>query len=68
MILRTLILGERHEMDKPVVSVITEIITSDSIKNRTDDYFVGVQPSNRTFEQITDNIVAMKVMFSLISI
>ena len=64
VILRTLVLGERHTMDKATVSVITEKITVDSIKNRTDEYFVGIQPSNGTFEQLTDVIVAMKVIFT----
>lgn len=61
VILRTIVLAERHIMDRNVVSVITEKITVDSIQNRTDEYFVGIQPSNGTFEQLTDVIIAMKV-------
>lgn len=65
VILRTIVLEERHTMDRTVLSVITEKITIDSIQNRTDQYFVGIQPSNGTFEQLTDKIVAMKVIYLL---
>lgn len=65
VILRTIVLEERHTMEGTVVSMITEKITIDSIQNRTDQYFVGIQPSNGTFEQLTDVIVAMKVIHLL---